>query len=107
MAITLTLLSINTGLGKQRIGIRLALSGNYPAGGDTLDLTTLVGQAQGMGIFIANAPPTFASDIVTSTGAGTGWMGAFLPGTTLANGKAKFIVTSTGAEHATGAYTAA
>ena len=104
MAIALTMVGCDVTLSKTRLMVKLALSGNYPAGGDTIDFTPLLGQGDQMQIFIANNP-ALQGDVSTSAGTGTGWIGSFIPGTTIQNGKIKWIVTSTGAEHATGAYT--
>lgn len=102
MAIALTMTACNV-VGNQTIlSVTMALSGNYPTGGDTIDFTPLLGQGDGPMIFIANNPPE-EGEISTSTG----WNASLFPGTTIANGKVKFIVTSTGAEHANGAYTGA
>jgi hypothetical protein len=100
--ITPTLLACNV-VGNQTIlTVGLALSGNYAAGGDTLDLTSLLGQGDGPNVFVANNPPEEGE-----VSASTGWIAAFIPGTQINNGKVKFVVTSTGVELAVGAYTAA
>lgn len=104
--IALTLLGITKTANHTRVLAKLALSGNYPTNGDTIDFTSLLGQADGVAIFTASNPPIFG-DVSTSTGAGTGWMASFFAGSQINNGKVKFIVSSTGAEHANGAYTAA
>ncbi len=106
MAIAITVLGIDVTYSKTRVFAKLALSGNYSTGGDTIDFSTILGNSDGAAIFNADAPP-LAGDVSTSTSAGAGWIASFFPGTTIQNGKVKFIVSSTGAEHANGAYTAA
>jgi hypothetical protein len=105
MAAALKLLGIDQTLDKTRVQVGITLTGSYVAGGDTLDFSTLLGQGDGVAVFIANAP-FINGDVSFSAGAGVGWMASCFPGTTIKNGLLKIIVTSTGAEVAAGAYAA-
>ena len=105
MAIAITVLGVDVTLTKTRVQVRLTLSGNYVAGGDTIDFSTVIGAADGPNMFLANGP-FINGDISTSSGAGVGWIASAIPGTTLQNGKIKFIVSSTGAEVAAAGYAA-
>ena len=99
MSLAATVVSVDVTNSKIILSGTLVPSGSYAAGGDTLDLTKLIGTSELVPIFLANNPPLIG---IVSTS--TGYLGAFIPGTTLANGKVKFIVSSTGSEVAAGTY---
>ena len=77
MAITPRIVGMNTSGQQLRLSLVLALSGNYPTNGDTLDLTTLIGQGYLSKVFAANNPPT-QGDVSFSSAAGVGWIGVFV-----------------------------
>lgn len=100
MAVALSILDIDNS-GKTTYVTALAtLSGSYTTGGDTVDLTTIVGKSYLGRIFIAAKSPLYGWG-VCSTGASL----AIIPGTTLANGKLK-INTASNTELSAGAYAA-
>ena len=90
MSVALTLLGQQGPIaGQTRIQCRLTLSGNYatfvsgtpPTGGDTINFTSLIGQAVGsVGVFAQNNPPIYGA-IQGSTGDDYD----FVPGTNLTN----------------------
>lgn len=86
-----------------RVKGTLAFSGNYPANGDTLDLSQL-------SQFASNPLPNqITVRVFEETPAGTaptGYQFIFCPGTTLANGKLAIFGTQ-GTQFVTGAYGAA
>jgi hypothetical protein len=108
MAVTLTLLGIESGLSQVRIQAGITLSGNYatflpgpPAsGGDTIDFTPLLGQATGVAVFSANEAPEYGV-IQGSTGDDYD----FVPGTTLKN-NILVINTTSNTQLGAGAYPA-
>jgi hypothetical protein len=101
MPVAMILVGIESGLVQTRVQVRFTLSGNYVAGGDTVDLTALVGQAAGgVPVFCANNAPLSG----TAQGS-TGDDYNFIPGTLLNNGKLK-INTASNTELAGGAYPA-
>jgi hypothetical protein len=79
----------------------LTLTGNYPAGGDTVDFTTVVGFNSPNGrIFVPAGPP------IAGTGAATGSSGdsfALVPGSALNNSKL-IVNTASNTLEGTGAY---
>lgn len=101
MALVVKLLGIEVGLNQTRIQVQITPSGNYPTGGDTVDLTPLIGQAAGgVPVFAANNAPLYG----VAQGS-TGDDFDFIPGTQLNNGKLK-INTASNAELGAGAYPA-
>ena len=105
MSLAIKVTGVDVTLSKTRVTVTLTPSGNYVAGGDTIDFSTVQGAADGPEMFLASSP-FINGDISTSSSAGVGWIASAIPGTTLQNGKVKFIVSSTGAEVAAGAYPA-
>lgn len=108
MSLVVKLLGIEVGLNQTRIQVQITPSGNYPAGGDTVDLTPLIGQAAGgVPVFAANNAP-LNGDVSFSGagGAGAEFIGSFIPGAQLNNGKLKILVTTSGNELGAGAYPA-
>src|SRR5882724_8265216 len=100
MPIALAVTAVNAVGNQLRVGVALTFSGSYPTGGDTIDLTTIIGQAHGVGIAVFNALP-----INNDVALGGGIDGEFLPGSALNNGKLKLFTTG-GTELAAGTYAA-
>ena len=86
--------------GQQRITVGLTFSGSYPTGGDTLDLTTILGVSYLSRVAVFNNLP-----VTSDPALGGGFTGEFLPGATLNNGKLK-LYTTAGTELAAGTYAA-
>jgi hypothetical protein len=100
MPVALKLLGVKTDTGQMRAQVQFTLSGVYPAGGDIVDLTTLIGQGAGSSyVFVANNPPLYG---VAQGSTGDDYN--FIPGTQLNNGKLK-VNTSSNTE-LSGAYPA-
>jgi len=101
MSLALKLLGIEVGLNQTRIQVQITPSGNYATGGDTVDLTALIGVAAGgVPVFAANNAPLYG---VAQGSTGDDY--DFIPGTQLNNGKLK-INTASNTELAAGAYPA-
>lgn len=100
MPITMTLVGGTQTGGQLRPIVNLAFSGNYPTGGDTIDLTTIIGLADDAFIAVFSALPIAADPTL-----GGGFDMEFIPGSALNNCKGK-IFTSGGTELAAGAYAA-
>jgi len=101
MPLALTVLDIDNSGKSLYVTAALVASGTYPTGGDTVDLTTIIGKAVLARVFQAGKSPLYGY------GAGTsGHSYGFIPGTTLANGKMK-ISTAAGTELPNAAYPAA
>lgn len=100
MAVALSILDIDNSGKSLYTTFLVTLSGNYSTGGDTVDFTTVAGKGYLGRTFQASKPPLYGWG-VCSTGASL----AFIPGTTLANGKLK-INTASNTELAAGAYAA-
>lgn len=101
MPIAITLTQIQEGLDGVELVGTLAFSGNYPAGGDTLDWTTVAGLSTSNGrVFTPSALPLYGA-VAGTTGDDYGP----IIGTTLANGKVK-INTTSNTELGAGAYPA-
>jgi len=100
MPITLTVTGVNPVGNQLRVLTNLVFTGSYPTGGDTIDLTTIIGQGHGIGIAVFNNLPLQADP---SMGAGFG--AEFIPGAALNNGKLKLFTTA-GTELAAGTYAA-
>lgn len=98
MPITLTPIGGNAVGNQNRPICSMAFSGSYPTGGDTVDLTQIIGASHGMFTFVANNPPSNGDPALSS-----GFVGEFIPGSQLNNGKLK-IFSASGAEIAAGAY---
>lgn len=86
MALAITVTAVNAVGNQMRVLCTLTPSGSYVAGGDTLDFTTVMGAAHGIGVFVASLPPIDGQGSTT-----TGYDADFVPGTTLSNGKVKFL----------------
>ncbi len=99
MPITATVITITDPPGQLRVAVNLAFAGSYVTGGDTLDLTTIIGQGHLSKVAVFNNAP-----VDVDVALGGGFDGEFLPGTTLANGKLK-LFSSGGTEVSAGAYT--
>lgn len=84
---------------KKRRRVKITPSGNYVAGGDTLDLTKMT-NPNNLGAALFANPPKFAAQ----QNAPGGYAAEFIPGATLATCKVKYSVN--GAELAAGAYPA-
>ena len=100
MAVALTVLDIDNSGKSVYVTCGVTFSGNYSTGGDTVDLTTVIGKGRLGRVFVQQAPPLYGWSTCT-----TGASIAFIPGTTLANGKLK-INTASNTELAAGAYAA-
>lgn len=98
MPITMTVVSISDPGPQLRIIANLVFSGSYPTGGDTCDLTQLIGQSHLTRMAVFNNLPVDADE-----GMGGGFDAEFLIGSALNNGKLK-IFTSGGTELGAGAY---
>jgi len=98
MPITLTVVSITDPPGQLRVACNLAFTGSYPTGGDTLDLTQILGASHLSKVAVFNALP-----VDTDVALGGGYDGEFLAGSALNNGKLK-LFTSGGTELGAGAY---
>jgi hypothetical protein len=87
-----------------RLIVQVTPSGNYVAGGDTLNLTKIT-DPDGVGILGFNQLPLCVQIVGENAG---GYRGEWVTGTTRANGKVKFYTPATGAtdEVAAGAYPA-
>jgi hypothetical protein len=71
--------------------VTITASGNYPALGDTLDLTALTGAAGQVGVPAETLP--IIAEIVSANSSGvSGYVYAYRPGTTQANGKMQVLV---------------
>jgi hypothetical protein len=102
MALALTIKSVNTGMRKKRRLFKVAASGNYVTGGDTVNLASLLNPG-----FIGDA--NFGSNNITDFAVEqcpAGYGAELIPGTTLANWKLK-IFTTANTELAAAAYPAA
>lgn len=94
-----SIVAMNSSGQQTRVIIALSVSGSYVAGGDTFDPTPLIGDGYLNEVFAQNNPPKWG-DVQTSSG----FIGAFIPGSTIQNGKIKWVVSSTGSEVAAGTY---
>lgn len=101
MPIALTVVDIDNSGKSLYLTCLLAFSGSYPTGGDTVDLTTVIGKGVLGRVFQAGKSPLYGAAYGTS-----GHSYGVIPGTTLANGKVK-ISTAAGTELIAGAYPAA
>ena len=100
MAAALTVLDVDNSGKSLYLTCLITLSGNYSTGGDTIDLTTVIGKGVLGRVFQAGKSPLYGW-----CAGSTGDSYAVLPGTTLANGKLK-INTASNTELAAGAYAA-
>jgi hypothetical protein len=99
--ITINITKLEFGTDEVDVGGTLTFSGNYPAGGDTIDWTTVIGFGADNGrVFVVQALPD-AGFAAGSTGDTYG----YVAGTALNNGKIK-INTASNTELAAGAYPA-
>jgi hypothetical protein len=86
---------------RHMIDTKLTLSGNYPAGGETVDLTKLTNPGLHSRAFPGSIPSKVRFDNIPG-----GYTPVWVPGTTLANGKVKFL-SAVGTDLAAAAYPAA
>lgn len=100
MAVTLSILDVDNSGKTTYVTCLATLSGNYSTGGDTVDLTTIIGKGRLGRVFQAFNPILYGWG-VCSTGASL----AIIPGTALNNNKLK-INTASNTELAAGAYAA-
>jgi hypothetical protein len=98
MSIAMTVISITDPPGQLRVAVNLAFTGSYPTGGDTLDLTTIIGLGHLSKVAVFNNLP-----VDVDVALGGGYDGEFLPGSALNNGKLK-LFSSGGTELGAGAY---
>ncbi len=112
MAVTLTLTDAEVAPGGITCFGTVAFSGNYPAGGDAVDLTSLFGKqgVQGVGPASTQQPVTFYvmsqnGGYGTSSAAGLGGYYVPVKGTALNNWKLQ-LFDAGGTERATAAYPA-
>lgn len=71
--------------------VEIVASGSYAAGGDTLDLTALAGALGQIGVPAETLP--IIANIVSANASGvSGYVYAYRPGTTQANGKMQVLV---------------
>lgn len=103
MSLALTVKKVNVDLRTKELIIAAVASGNYVAGGDTVNLANLLNPSN-HGNASAGFPGTIDDFSVEQMPAGYG--GELIPGTTLANWKLK-ITTTANTELAAGAYPAA
>jgi len=96
----MTVTGISDPPGQLIVIVSLAFSGNYPTGGDALDLTTLIGQSHLSRVAVFNNLP-----IQSDPALGGGFDMEVLPGATLSTFKAK-LFTSGGTELGAGTYAA-
>jgi hypothetical protein len=102
MSVALSLLDVDNSGKSTYVTCLLTFTGSYTTGvgGDTIDLTTVMGKGYLGRIAIAAKPPLYAY----AAGSG-GYSFGIIPGTTLANGKVK-VSTAAATELGTGAYPA-
>lgn len=100
MPIALTVLDVDNSGKTTYVTCSLTFSGSYVTGGDTVDLTTIIGKGRLGKTFQAFAPPIYGYGVSSA-----GYSLAFIPGTALNNGKMK-INTAAATELAAGAYPA-
>ena len=100
MATGLTVLDVDNSGKSLYLTCLVTLSGSYSTGGDTIDLTTIIGKTYLGRVFVAGKPPLYGWAVGT-----TGDAYSIIPGTTLANGKLK-INTASATELGAGAYVA-
>ena len=100
MPIALTVLTITDPPGQLRVACNLVFTGSYPTGGDTLDLTTIIGAGHLSKVAVFNALP-----VDVDVALGGGFDGEFLAGSALNNGKLK-LFSSGGTEVSAGTYAA-
>lgn len=98
MPITMTVVGVTQTGNQLRVVCALAFTGSYPTGGDTIDLTTLIGQGHGVGIAVFSSPP-----IAEDAALGGGYDMEFIPGSALNNWKGKIFGTG-GTEISAGTY---
>lgn len=102
MALATVIKAVDFTRRRKRRQLEITMSGNYAAGGDTLDLTKATNPSYLQGAGFSNVP--VLSD-VTVKNSPDGYTAEFVPGTTLANSKIKFMSTAD-TELAAGAYPA-
>jgi hypothetical protein len=100
MPIAMTVIAVNTAGNQTRVMASLAFTGSYPTGGDTLDLTTLIGQSHGDYVVAFNSLPVTADPTIAG-----GLDMEVIPGATLSTFKGK-LFTSGGTELGAGTYVA-
>jgi len=100
MPITLAVSGIGHGNNQFRIGVTLTFTGNYPTGGDTVDLTTILGASDDVGVAVFSALPVYVDPAL-----GGGYGAEFIPGSALNNCKLK-VFSAPGTELAAGSYAA-
>src|SRR5690348_3226178 len=100
MATALTVVDIDNSGKTIYVTCSIVFSGSYSTGGDTVDLTTIIGKAYLGKVFIAGKSPLYGYGVSSA-----GYSLAFIPGTTLANGLMK-VNTAAATELAAGAYPA-
>jgi len=96
----MTVTGVNAIGNQLRVLTNLVFTGSYPTGGDTIDLTTLIGQGHGSGVAVFNNMPLQATPSL-----GGGIDAEFIPGSALNNGKLK-LFTAGGTELGAGTYAA-
>jgi hypothetical protein len=101
MALAAAIQAVDFSRRRKTITYKVTFSGNYTAGGDTLNLTTATNPKFLSGAFLGYVPTEYR---VCNDAAGYGF--EWVPGTTLANGKLK-LWSSANTELAAGAYNAA
>jgi len=74
-----------------QVFVTITASGNYTAGGDTLDLTALTGALGQVGVPTETLPITATIQSANSSGL-SGFLYGYRPGTTQANGKMQVLV---------------
>ena len=103
MALALTVQKVTMDLRDKELSISAVASGNYTAGGDTVNLTSLL-NPKNFSNALAGYPGKIEDFSIEQMPAGYG--GELIPGTTLANWKLKIFTTSN-TELGAGAYPAA
>lgn len=98
MPIAMTVIAVNTAGNQTRVITSLVFSGSYPTGGDTLDLTSIVGQSHGVYVAAFNAAPITADPTLSG-----GYDMEVIPGASLSTFKGK-VYTSGGTELGAGSY---
>lgn len=89
MAVALSILDIDNSGKTTYVTCLATFSGSYTTGGDTVDLTTIIGKGYLGKVFVAGKSPLYGWAVGT-----TGDAYAIIPGTTLANGKVKINTAS-------------
>ncbi|SRR6266404_2889863 len=100
MPIALAVTGIGHGNNQFQITVGLTFTGNYPTGGDTVDLTSIIGASDDVGVAVFSALPIYVDPAL-----GGGFGGEFIPGSGLNNCKLK-VFSAPGTELAAGGYAA-